>query len=164
MRTQGPGGLLSRTAEIAADWLESLDRRPVGESATVGELRARLGGPLPQRPADPLAVVQELARAAEPGLVAIPSGRYFGFVIGGGLPAAVAADWLTTVWDQCAGRHASVDRALRFLGIGRAGLTVVPADGSARMRVDRLRRALASRWTGRWPSPAGPGGSPSTRR
>ena len=50
-------------------------------------------------------MVHELARAAEPGLVAIPSGRYFGFVIGGGLPAAVAADWLTTVWDQCAGPY-----------------------------------------------------------
>ncbi len=78
------GDLLGRTAEIAAAWLESLDRRPAGESATVAELRSRLGGPLPAGPADPLAVVEDLARAAEPGLVAIPSGRYFGFVIGGG--------------------------------------------------------------------------------
>ncbi|HEY4854500.1 MAG TPA: hypothetical protein VII22_27245, partial [Streptosporangiaceae bacterium] len=100
------GDLLIRTAEIAADWLQSLDRRPVAASATVDELRSRLGGPLPRNPVDPLVVVEDLARAAEPGLVAIPSGRYFGFVIGGGLPAAVAADWLTSVWDQCPGFYA----------------------------------------------------------
>src|SRR5919199_575478 len=47
----------------------------------------------------------ELAAAADPGLVAMPSGRYFGFVIGGGLPAALAADWLTAAWDQNAGLY-----------------------------------------------------------
>ncbi|WP_407951950.1 pyridoxal phosphate-dependent decarboxylase family protein [Plantactinospora sonchi] len=213
--------LLNRTARIATDWLASLDRRPVGESASVDELRARLGGPLPTGPVDPLVVVEELARAAEPGLVAIPSGRYFGFVIGGGLPAAVAADWLTSVWDQCPGfyacgpaasvaeevaggwvrellglprtasfafvtgcqmahltclaaarhqvlrglgwdveqrglagappvrvllgarRHVSVDRALRFLGIGRDSVRVVPADTDGRIEVPALRRELA---------------------
>ncbi|BEL12673.1 pyridoxal-dependent decarboxylase [Actinoplanes sichuanensis] len=98
--------VLARTARIAAGWLGSLDQRPVGETVTLAELRGRLGGPLPDRPADPVTVVEELVRAAEPGLVAIPSGRYFGFVIGGGLPAAVAADWLTTVWDQNAGLYA----------------------------------------------------------
>ncbi|MDI6103506.1 aminotransferase class V-fold PLP-dependent enzyme [Actinoplanes sp. NEAU-A12] len=98
--------VLTRTAEIAVDWLDGLDRRPVGETVTLAELRERLGLPLPDEPVHPLTVIEELARAAEPGLVAIPSGRYFGFVIGGGLPAAVAADWLTTVWDQNAGLYA----------------------------------------------------------
>ncbi|MEV0405091.1 pyridoxal-dependent decarboxylase [Actinoallomurus sp. NPDC050550] len=213
--------VLARTAEIAIDWLETLEQRPAGETAGVQELRARLGGPLPRDGIGPVTVVEELARAAEPGLVAIPSGRYFGFVIGGGLPAAVAADWLTSVWDQCpalyacgpaatvaeevagawlgqllglpphasfafvpgcqtahltclaaarhhvlhavgwdvgehglAGappirvlvgerRHASIDRTFRWLGIGRASLTVVPADGSARMDATRLRAALS---------------------
>src|SRR5256714_8384740 len=97
--------LLMGTAKLATDWLTSLDERPVGGWATVDELRARPGGPLPHDSADPRLVVEDLARAAEPGLVAIPSGRYFGFVIGGGLPAAVAADWLTTVWDQCPGLY-----------------------------------------------------------
>jgi glutamate/tyrosine decarboxylase-like PLP-dependent enzyme len=95
--------LLLRTAEIAADFLETLDERPVRPSAHVAELRAVLGTPLPETPIEPLVVLEELARAAEPGVVAIPSGRYFGFVIGGALPAALAADWLTSAWDQNAG-------------------------------------------------------------
>jgi glutamate/tyrosine decarboxylase-like PLP-dependent enzyme len=98
--------VLARTARIASDWLGSLDQRPVGWTVTLDELRERLGGPMPDGPADPLTVVEDLVDAAEPGIVAIPSGRYFGFVIGGGLPAAVAADWLTTVWDQNPGLYA----------------------------------------------------------
>ena len=92
--------LLRRTAEIAADFVETLDTRSIWPPATVDELRAALGGPLPEEPSDPLDVIEALAAAAEPGVVGIPSGRYFGFVIGGALPAALAADWLTSVWDQ----------------------------------------------------------------
>jgi glutamate/tyrosine decarboxylase-like PLP-dependent enzyme len=95
--------LLRRTAELAADFLESLEQRPVWPPASVDELRTALAGPLQEQPLHPLAVVEELARAAEPGVVGIPSGRYFGFVIGGALPASLAADWLTAVWDQNAG-------------------------------------------------------------
>jgi glutamate/tyrosine decarboxylase-like PLP-dependent enzyme len=95
--------LLRRTAELAADFLDTLDDRPIWPQATTDELRAALGGRLPDGPSDPKAVVEALADAAERGVVAIPSGRYFGFVIGGGLPAALAADWLTSAWDQNAG-------------------------------------------------------------
>ena len=95
--------LLQRTAELAADFLDTLDTRPIRPSAGVEELRQSLGGPLPDTPSDPLEVIDALAAAAEPGVVGIPSGRYFGFVIGGALPAALAADWLTSVWDQNAG-------------------------------------------------------------
>jgi glutamate/tyrosine decarboxylase-like PLP-dependent enzyme len=98
--------LLRRTADIAADFLESLDDRPVFPRVSVDALRRSLGGPLPDEPSDPREVIERLAAAADPGIVAIPSGRYFGFVIGGSIPAALAADWLTSTWDQNAGLYA----------------------------------------------------------
>ena len=212
--------LLGRTAKLAADFLEALDTRPVGPHAALGDLRAALGGPLPEEPAPPLEVVEQLAARAGPGLVGMAGGRYFGFVIGGGLPAALAADWLTSAWDQNAGlhvcgpsavvaeevthgwlvgllglpagtsfavttgcqmahftclaaarehllfgagwdldrrgltgappirvlvgarRHVTIDRALRFLGIGQAAIRPVEADGQGRMRPEALHRAL----------------------
>jgi glutamate/tyrosine decarboxylase-like PLP-dependent enzyme len=95
--------LLDQTAGLAADYLEALPDRPVGWLADVEELRSRLGGPLPEAPTEPGEVIADLAAEVEPGLVASPGGRYFGFVIGGTEPAAIAADWLTSVWDQNAG-------------------------------------------------------------
>lgn len=95
--------LLRRTAAIAADFVGSLDERSIWPPAGVDELRAALGGPLPDGPSDPVKVIEELSAVAERGVVAIPSGRYFGFVIGGALPATVAASWLATAWDQNTG-------------------------------------------------------------
>jgi glutamate/tyrosine decarboxylase-like PLP-dependent enzyme len=95
--------LLRRTAEIAADYVESLDERPVFPPVTPEALREALGGPLPEDPVDADRVLTDLVERAEPGVVAEGSGRYFGFVIGGALPAALAADWLTSAWDQNAG-------------------------------------------------------------
>jgi glutamate/tyrosine decarboxylase-like PLP-dependent enzyme len=97
--------VLQRTAELAADFLDSLDERPIFPRTSLEELRARLRVPLADGPTDPAEVVEELAAAADPGLVAMAGGRYFGFVIGGGLPAALAADWLTSTWDQNAGLY-----------------------------------------------------------
>jgi glutamate/tyrosine decarboxylase-like PLP-dependent enzyme len=97
--------LLEQTASIAADYVESLGDRRVFPDVTPEELRSALGGPLPEQPVDSRQVVTELAAAAEPGVVALGSGRYFGFVIGGALPAALAADWLTSAWDQNAGLY-----------------------------------------------------------
>jgi len=98
--------LLRRTAELAADYLDTLGERPVFPQVSPDELREALGGPLPDEPLPAEQVVDELAAAAEPGVVALGSGRYFGFVIGGELPAALAADWLTSAWDQNAGLYA----------------------------------------------------------
>lgn len=95
--------LLRLTSELAADFVDSLDERAVLPPVDVPALRAALGGPLPEEPIDPATVIAELAADADPGLAATPSGRWFGFVMGGSVPAALAADWLTSAWDQNAG-------------------------------------------------------------
>ena len=84
--------LLEVTAGRAADFLDGLGERRVYPTVSVAELRERLGRRLQDEPRDPIEVIEELVAAAEPGIVAEPSGRYFGFVVGGGVPAAVAAD------------------------------------------------------------------------
>ena len=95
--------LLERAAALAIGYVESAGERPVAPAATIDELRRSLDLPLPDGPADALEVIEDLARDVEPGLTQMASGRYFGFVIGGALPAALAADWLTSAWDQNAG-------------------------------------------------------------
>jgi len=213
-------GPLATAYDSALAHLTGLPDRPVGAGASLEELHAALGGPLPEGPDDPAKVVAALAAAAAPGLVASPSGRYFGFVVGGANPAALAADWLTAAWDQNAGlhvlspaaavteqvlggwltellglpagasvgfvtgvqmanftglaaarhemlrragwdveadglagaprlrvlageqRHDTIDRALRFLGLGRSAVEPVASDDQGRMRADALREAL----------------------
>jgi glutamate/tyrosine decarboxylase-like PLP-dependent enzyme len=214
--------LLGLTADYSAQFLASLEERPIRPQASLEELRTALGGPLPERGLEDAQVVAELIEAAEPGIMAMPSGRFFGFVLGGALPSAVAADWLTSVWDQNAGligptpsagvveevalewlrdlmqlpagvtagfvtgcqmahvtalaaarhrvlervgwdllrdglqgaprirvvvgeeRHVTVDRALRYLGLGSAQIEAVPADEQGRMRVELLPDALSA--------------------
>ena len=95
--------LLGRTAELAEGWLEGLADRPVAPTASPAELRAAFDPDLPEHGEAALQVIEDLVRAAQPALVAQPGPRYFGFVIGGSLPAALAADWLTSAWDQNTG-------------------------------------------------------------
>jgi glutamate/tyrosine decarboxylase-like PLP-dependent enzyme len=94
------GAALDAAMARTRDWLATLPDRRVPASASVDEIVAALGQALPDGPTDPAKVVDLLAEAAEPGLVATPSGRFFGLVIGGSLPAALAADWLVSAWDQ----------------------------------------------------------------
>ena len=92
--------------ERARRYLAGVADRPVAEQASVGELRKSLDRKLPQGGEDPAKVVEELADAAEPGLIALGSPRYFGFVIGGTLPATLGAEWLAGAWDQTASLYA----------------------------------------------------------
>jgi glutamate/tyrosine decarboxylase-like PLP-dependent enzyme len=215
-------GPLDEAYRLALAHLTGLPDRPVGSDIGVAHMRAALGGPLPDLPTPPTEVISALAAAAEPGLVATASGRFFGFVFGGATPAALAADWLTATWDQNAGlyatspaaavaeevagewlldllglpphasvgfvtgaqmanftalaaarhemlrragwdverrglagappirvvagadRHDTIDRALRFLGIGTDAIVAVPVDDQGRMRADALGPALAA--------------------
>ena len=216
-------GVLGEAYAQAVSYLDGLPDRPVHPAADLAQLRSALGGPLPERPIDARDVVADLAAAAGPGVIASGSGRFFGFVVGGATPAALAADWLASAWDQNAGlyvlgpaaavvedvagawaadllglppqasvgfvtgaqmanftglaaglhavlgragwdvssaglwgappvrvlageqRHGTIDRALRFLGVGTAAIEPIPADAQGRMRVDALAAALDDR-------------------
>ena len=95
--------VLEAAYSAAAKYLEDLPARRVGATADAAAMRAALGGPLPEHGEPAARVVEELARRADPGIVATAGPRFFGFVIGGSLPAAVGADWLASAWDQNAG-------------------------------------------------------------
>ena len=99
--------LLRHAAELAIDYRSSLPTRHVGAEPgiTADDLRAALGGPLPRHATDPRTVIDDLAAGVDPGLVAMSGPRFFGFVIGGSVPAALAADWLTSAWDQNVGLY-----------------------------------------------------------
>ncbi len=93
--------------ELASDYLRGLPGRHVGPRADAGEIMAALGGDLAEEGLAPDVVIRHMAEAVEPGLVASSGPRYFGFVVGGALPASIGADWLTSAWDQNAGLHAA---------------------------------------------------------
>ncbi|MCU1546637.1 MAG: aspartate aminotransferase family protein [Homoserinimonas sp.] len=214
------GDALDRARAHSLKWLASVPTRPVGPMATADMLAAGFASNLPEGPTDAATVIDQLAKLAEPGLMAMPSGRFFGWVIGGTLPAALAADWMLSAWDQNAAmryatpataaaedaagvwlldllglpagsgvgfttgatmanfvgvavgrkavldrvgwdvhadgltgaphitvlageeRHASVDLALRYLGLGLP--RVVAADSQGRIRMDALAAALSA--------------------
>jgi glutamate/tyrosine decarboxylase-like PLP-dependent enzyme len=212
--------LLHDVADRAARWLDELPVRPVRAEASTAELD--ISDTLPDGPTPAGKVIADIASEAAPGLTAIGSPRFFGFVMGGAHPAGVAADWLATAWDQNTGlagptpaaaafedvagrwlldvlglpstasfalvtgcqmahvtalaaarhrvladagwdverdgltgaprirvlagaeRHVTVDRALRFLGLGTACIEVMPVDDRGAMLAGPLRDALAA--------------------
>jgi glutamate/tyrosine decarboxylase-like PLP-dependent enzyme len=212
--------LLDQAAAHAAAYLDGLDEASVAPAVTADELRGALRLPLPELGVSPEQVIDELVRDVEGGLLGSAGGRFFGWVVGGAVPAAVAADWLSTAWDQngaiyatspaaavveevcgewlkellgipvtasfalvtgcqmahvtclaaarqrvladrgvdvqrdgLAGapalrviaselRHATVDRAVRLLGIGTDAILEVPADGAGRISLPELEGAL----------------------
>jgi glutamate/tyrosine decarboxylase-like PLP-dependent enzyme len=91
---------LDNAARHAARWLDSLATRPVPPRASALEVVKELGTELPAGPTPANEVIDLLASACDPGLTAMPSGRFYGMVIGGSHPAALAADWLVSAWDQ----------------------------------------------------------------
>jgi glutamate/tyrosine decarboxylase-like PLP-dependent enzyme len=213
-------GALGEAFEESLAYLQGLPLRPIPSHVDLPTLRAALGGAVPERPMDPREVVADLVAAADQGLMASGSGRFFGFVVGGANPAALAADWLASTWDQNAGlyvlgpaasvveeiagewlaelfglpagvsvgyvtggqmanftglaaglhdvlrragwdlatgglwgaprvrilagagRHGTIDRALRFLGVGTQAIVEVDADDQGRMRPAALAAAL----------------------
>ena len=217
--TEGYRAPLAAAAAYAERWFEGLADRPIPPSLDIDQVKQRLGRELPDLETDATEVVDLLIEAAEPGVMAMQSPRFFGWVIGGTYPAALAADWVVSTWDQNAGmrlvtpgvtaaeeiagswlvdllgfpaeslvgfstgattantaglaagrtavlervgwdvgrdglqgaprlrvfagaeRHASVDLALRYLGLGVPEL--IPVDDQGRIQVDRLAAALA---------------------
>jgi len=211
---------LQRAIDHATKYLDDLERSPVNATVGLNELRARLGGALPERGTDPGQVIEELVANTAGGHLGSAGGRFFAWVIGGALESALAADWLASTWNQNAAlfatspsaavaeeiagswlkellglpsdasfalttgcqlahftclaaaryavlrdvawninerglfdaptirtivseeRHASVDRAVRFLGLGNENIVVVPTSASGQIDVESFKAAL----------------------
>jgi glutamate/tyrosine decarboxylase-like PLP-dependent enzyme len=96
---------LDAAARLAREYLEGVADRPVRAEVHMSSLFETLGGPVPEHGEDPVAVIEALVAGAEPGIVASAGPRYFGYVTGGSLPAALAADWMVSAWDQNTAFH-----------------------------------------------------------
>lgn len=138
---------LDRAHRHALDWLSSLEDRPVPPQASIDQVTQALGATLPEGGSDPAEVIDLLVEACDPGLTAMPSGRFFGFVIGGTHPAALATDWLVSAWDQNSGlrrltpAHSAVEDVTSAWLLDLLGL---PAEGA----VGFVTGATMSNFTG----------------
>jgi glutamate/tyrosine decarboxylase-like PLP-dependent enzyme len=97
---------LNTALKLALAHLDGLDEQPVSAKATLQRLRAQLQKPLNHESRDPTLVIEELVRDTEGGLLGSAGGRFFAWAMGGSVPAALAADWLTSAWDQNAALYA----------------------------------------------------------
>ena len=112
--------LLNQASETAARYLENLDHRSVAPSPEALAGLAELDEPMPELPMEPGRVLETLDRIGSPATTGMAGRRYFGFVIGGSLPAALAANWLAGAWDQCPGLFAAspIGTALEEVSLG----------------------------------------------
>lgn len=97
------GPALDAAHRHALAWLDAVADRPIRPELDADGMLERLEQDLPETGAEADAVVEELVEATAPGLLAMSSPRFFGLVIGGAYPAAIAADWLVSAWDQNTG-------------------------------------------------------------
>jgi glutamate/tyrosine decarboxylase-like PLP-dependent enzyme len=109
--------LLGEAARRARHYLNELDERPVYPTSEALAKLTAFDEPLPEGPQDPLETLALLDEAGSPATVASAGGRYFGFVIGGSLPAALAANWLAGAWDQNAGLEVMSPIAIKLEAI-----------------------------------------------
>src|SRR5882672_2553037 len=114
--------LLERARDHAARFLHSLPSRHVGPTAGRDALLSAVDVPLSDDGEDPAAVLDALAGGVERGLIASAGPRYFGFVIGGSLPVALAADWMTSAWDQNCGIYVTSPAASVVEDVARGWL------------------------------------------
>lgn len=106
--------LLDDAAKRAKHYLATLDERKVAPTPSAIEALSSLDTPLPDRPTDPATVIRTLDETVSPATMAMAGPRFFGFVIGGSLPAALAANWLAAAWDQNAGLYAATPGVSRL--------------------------------------------------
>jgi glutamate/tyrosine decarboxylase-like PLP-dependent enzyme len=95
--------VLDRVHEIAREYVRNLPSRRVAQTISPAELASAFDEPLPAGPSDPVGAIEDWFARAEPGIVASPGPRFFGFVLGGVTPAALGGDWLTSAIDQMTG-------------------------------------------------------------
>src|SRR5690242_10643071 len=100
-------GALQAALQLAESHLSHLDSSSVAATVDLATLRHRLSKPLANESLPPAQVVSELAADVAGGILGSAGGRFFGWVIGGCLPAALAADWLTSTWDQNAALYST---------------------------------------------------------
>ncbi|HWR16506.1 MAG TPA: pyridoxal-dependent decarboxylase [Terriglobales bacterium] len=98
--------VLQQTLHEALQYLQELDTLPVGATSSLDDLRQRLCKELSSHGTEPVDVIRDLARDVAGGLNNSANARFYAWVIGGSLPSALAADWLTSTWDQNAGMYA----------------------------------------------------------
>ena len=102
---------LGVAVENSLSYLENLDRSSVAATVDLRTLRNRLEKPLASQGVPAEDVITELIRDVDGGLIGSAGGRFFGWVVGGSLPAALAADWLASTWDQNAALYATAPAA-----------------------------------------------------